>query len=278
MSVTAMSSAPASAAAELARRGDAFANRDAAGRGRAVGARESLAHRGDRRGELGRMVTVVVDDRHAGHLRNLEPPTCAGEKRRATGSASARGDARELERSERSARVAPVVIARHARAGRRRAARRARPASPSAATARTRLRARRANGTRVWWSSSTLVITAISAGSEKTVRSDSSPSTTSHPSPAPAFAPSCGTGAPISQAGSRACLAQDEGDHRRDRSFPVRAGDDDRTPQTDELGQKLRPPPARDVRIRTRDDDLPAAWDDRSSGAISSSTPRSGSR
>src|SRR5712691_10046500 len=35
------------------------------------------------------------------------------------------------------------------------------------------------------------------------VRSDSSPSTTSHPSPVPAFPPSCGTSAPISQAGSR---------------------------------------------------------------------------
>src|SRR5262249_4135385 len=45
--------------------------------------------------------------------------------------------------------------------------------------------------------------TAISAGRLKTERSDSSPSTTSQPSPAPAFAPSCGTGAPINHAGSR---------------------------------------------------------------------------
>ena len=46
------------------------------------------------------------------------------------------------------------------------------------------------------------MITAISAGRLKRVRSDSSPSTTSQPSPAPPFEPSWGTGAPISHAGS----------------------------------------------------------------------------
>ena len=35
-------------------------------------ARESLARGRDRRGELGRMVAVVVDDRHAVSLRDLE--------------------------------------------------------------------------------------------------------------------------------------------------------------------------------------------------------------
>src|SRR3954452_22410902 len=47
------------------------------------------------------------------------------------------------------------------------------------------------------------VTTATSAGRPKTVPSDSSPSTTSQPAPEPAFAPSCGTGAPMSQAGLR---------------------------------------------------------------------------
>src|SRR5439155_3859072 len=40
------------------------------------------------------------------------------------------------------------------------------------------------------------------------VRSDSSPSTTSHPSPVPAFPPSCGTSAPISQAGLRSSCSR----------------------------------------------------------------------
>ena len=54
-----------------------------------------------------------------------------------------------------------------------------------------------------WWSSSTFVTTPISGRSSSIVRSDSSPSTTSQPSPVPAFPPSCGTSAPITKAGSR---------------------------------------------------------------------------
>jgi hypothetical protein len=54
-----------------------------------------------------------------------------------------------------------------------------------------------------WWSRSTFVTTAICGRKPPTDRSDSSPSTTSQPSPAPAFAPSCGTSAPTSQLGWR---------------------------------------------------------------------------
>ena len=48
-----------------------------------------------------------------------------------------------------------------------------------------------------------LVTTATRGRNAKTDRSDSSPSTTSHPSPAPAFAPSWGTSPPTIQLGSR---------------------------------------------------------------------------
>src|SRR2546425_425988 len=47
------------------------------------------------------------------------------------------------------------------------------------------------------------VTTATRGRSASTERSDSSPSTTSQPSPAPAFAPSCGTSPPTIQLGSR---------------------------------------------------------------------------
>ena len=43
----------------------------------------------------------------------------------------------------------------------------------------------------------------LAAAARSTERSDSSPSTTSQPSPAPAFAPSCGTSPPTIQLGSR---------------------------------------------------------------------------
>ena len=114
-----------------------------------------------------------------------------------------------------------------------------------------------------WWSSSTFVTTATSAGSEKTVRSDSSPSTTRWPAPKPAFDPSCGTVAPITHAGSLPGLAQHERDHRRGRSLSVRAGDDDRRPAGDELAQELRAAHAGHGRVSRRDDRLPTVRDDR---------------
>ena len=81
--------------------------------------------------------------------------------------------------------------------------------------------------------------TATFGRSAAIVRSDSSPSTTSQPSPVPAFPPSCGTSAPISQAGSRAEPLEAEGDHPARRRLAVRARDDDRVAQGHELGEQL---------------------------------------
>ncbi len=66
-----------------------------------------LARRGDRRGDLGRMVAVVVDDRQAVELVHLEPPTRACEARDHSGRFVA-GDTGELESRERAASVATV--------------------------------------------------------------------------------------------------------------------------------------------------------------------------
>ena len=147
------------------------------------------------------MMAVVVDDRDAVDLRDLEATAGAGKRRERAGGFLA-ADTGELERRERRARVAAVVLSRAARARPRRRARRARRAPPARPSDRTRSSSSASERNSLWWSSSTFVMTAIVAGRPKTVRSDSSPSTTSQPSPAPAFAPSCGTGAPISQAGS----------------------------------------------------------------------------
>ena len=88
--------------------------------------------------------------------------------------------------------------------------------------------------------------TAISAGQRRTPCGRTRrPRRRASPPPRPALLPSCGTGAPISHAGSPPRLAEREGDHRRGRSLAVRAADDDRAPQLDELGEELRPPQAR---------------------------------
>ena len=88
-----------------------------------------------------------------------------------------------------------------------------------------------------WWSSSTFVTTATSAerrdGAVGLVALDDEP-----PVSTPALPPSCGT-TPMIQVGP-ARAREDEGDHRRGRRLPVRAADDDRAAQRDELGEEAR--------------------------------------
>ena len=72
-----------------------------------------LARRRDRRGDLARVVRVVVDDRDAAALADeLETATGAAEAREHGLGVGAR-DAGELERRQRRRRVPPVVRARH---------------------------------------------------------------------------------------------------------------------------------------------------------------------
>ena len=77
---------------------------------------EALADRGDGRGDLGRVVAVVVDDRDALELVHLEAPAGAGEPGERRLGVAAR-HAGQLERRERRARVQPVQLARAAPSG-----------------------------------------------------------------------------------------------------------------------------------------------------------------
>src|SRR5262249_52510759 len=72
---------------------------------------EPLARGVDRGRDLGRMMAVVVDDRHTARLLDLEAPARAGEAREDRCGLVA-PDACELERGERGSRVAAVVLAR----------------------------------------------------------------------------------------------------------------------------------------------------------------------
>ena len=202
-----------------------------------------LAGRRQQRRDLARMMGVVVDDRHAAALADeLEPARRAAEVRQHALRVRAR-NARQLQRRNRRRRVPPVVLARNRELERRpaRAPSHAPRAAVRRASARTASATSASEANVEWWSRSTFVTTPISGRSCSSVRSDSSPSTTSHPSPAPALPPSCGNSPPTSQAGSSPSSTERIGDHRRRRRLPVRASDDDRAAQRDELGEELRP-------------------------------------
>ena len=203
----------------------------------------AVANGVDRGRDLGRVVRVVVEHRHAAGLPvRLEAPARAGE----LGEVRARflgRDAGQLERRERRGGVAPVVLARHRELEVRPARARppARPGAPRRASAAKSSSTSARDANSEWWSRSTFVTTAILGRRRSIVRSDSSPSTTSQPEPARALPPSCGISPPIRNDGSRPSAVEDEGDHPGRRRLAVRAGDDDRVLQRNELGEKLGP-------------------------------------
>ena len=129
--------------------------------------------------------------------------SAGGRPRRAPGP---RARARQRAQAALRRLCSPAHRERSRRTGAGR--RRARPRARARATPRRAPRPRRCEANVVWWSRSTFVTTAIRGRSAATVRSDSSPSTTSQPSPVPALPPSCGTSPPISQAGSRPSRAR----------------------------------------------------------------------
>src|SRR4051794_31676864 len=121
------------------------------------------------------------------------------------------------------------------------------------------------------------VPTATSAGRPKTVPSDSSPSTTSHPPPNPAFAPSCGTGAPMSHAGSRPVSCRTNAIIAAVVPFPcVPATTIDRRSATSSASRSARARPATAGYADETTTSHPS--DTTGSGAISSVTSRSCSR
>ena len=110
-------------------------------------ARERLAGGGDRRRDLGRVVGVVVDDRHAPDPRDLE--AAAGAREATERRRSVRARRRRPARARPARRPRSGGCARPAaRASRRTAARPAPRAAPPPPSGRTPPRARRASGTR----------------------------------------------------------------------------------------------------------------------------------
>ena len=118
------------------------------------------------------------------------------------------------------------------------------------------------------------VTTATAGRSAATDRSDSSPSTTSQPSPAPGVRAELRHLAADDPARVAARLAQRERDHRRGRRLPVRAGDDDRRGRRDELGEQVGTRPARHARVRGRDEHLPALRAPRAPATPAPRSPR----
>ncbi len=172
----------------------------------------------------------------AGH-REREPP------RRATRSVEpspieqrvARVVGHDLEPPRRSPAPAPAAqqlgaVPHHDRGAR-----------PAPGTPRNASRSSRSERSAAWWSSSTLVSTAISTFRLSIERSDSSASTTSH-SPVP----QCALGRPAADRGAdeparvQAAAAQDVRDHRRGRRLAVGARHRDRALQRAQLAQQLR--------------------------------------
>ena len=203
-------------------------------------------------------MAVVVDDRHAAELVHLEAPAGAGEARERRRGLVAR-HAGELERRERRARVQPVVLAgqRELAVERRRVAHDVRRAGEPAR--RTPRSSSASDANSVWWSSSTFVTTAISAGSAKTVRSDSSPSTTSQPAPEAGVRAELRHGRADQPRRVAPGLAQHERDHRGGRPLAVRAARRRSTAAAATSSrEELAAPQPGHRRVRRRDDRLPA--------------------
>ena len=230
-----------------------------------AGAREPLARRRDRGCDLGRVVAVVVDDRHlaSGHREpvHLEPPPGAGEAPDRRGGGVAR-HAGELERRDRGARVATIVLARDAERPLVR-----RGVANDVGNAReppfelvlelgrgrvlrvvVQLEVRDDGDLRRQREDRAVGLVGLHdevAGAEAGVRTELRHGRADQPRRIAAG------------------LAEGEGDHRRRRPFPVRAADDDRGAQRDELAEELLAPQARHRRVGRRDDRFPARRDDR---------------
>ena len=206
-------------------------------------ARASRAVR-ERRRDLRRVVGVVVEHANAAALADeLEPPAHAGEPDdRALGIGARRRPRARAPRAPRPRSGGCARPARRARASTARAPSRARRAGRAVEPvveerARARPPTRTSRGGRARCSSR-----RRSPGRRSAIeRSDSSPSTTSQPVARARVAAELRDDAADDPGRVAAELAQDERDHRRRRRLAVRAADDDRPAQRDELGEELRP-------------------------------------
>ena len=201
----------------------------------------------ERRGDLARVVAVVVEHLDAGRLpAPLEPPADA------RGTRAARARRRRAARPPARARRAPsprcAGCALRGRRARRKPARAPRREPDDGASASQRSKSSRTSSSEAnvaWWSSSTFVTTAICGRSSSSERSDSSPSATSQPLARTGVAAELRHLAADQERRVEPEPVETERDHRRGRRLAVCAGDDDRRPERDELGEQLASPPAR---------------------------------
>ena len=244
-------------------------------------ARVRLAHGGDRRRELGR---VVARSRRRSSRR---PPRETSKRRpvpvnRASAGCGlvARSTPASSSAASARARVAPVVARRAPRARPRTAgASRTTCGAPREPSGRTPPRARPSDANSVWWSRSTFVTTAISAGQAedravRLVAFDDEPAL-----PAPALLPSCGTGAPISQAGSRPVSRSTNAIIAAVVPLPCVPPTTIDRPQSRRARRGTRPASVPgDARVGRRDDHLPARPARPARARSRRSTPPSASR
>ena len=147
-------------------------------------------------------MAVVVDDRHAAGLGDLEAPAGSGEARQHR-LGRATGDACKLERRKRRACVAAVVLARNGELALVGSGIANRPAAPRSPSGRTPPRARRASGTRCGGRARRSSRPRSPPAGRTPFGPTRRPRRRATLPPRPRSRPSCGTGAPISHAGSR---------------------------------------------------------------------------
>ena len=201
-------------------------------------ARRSARGRRRRRGDLGRVVAVVVDDRDAVQLVHLEPPPGAGEagqrraRRRRARRPPARAPRAPCPRSAGSARPA-------APAGRRMPERRERPAARPPARARRPPTSSASDANSAWWSRS-MFVSDRDLGGQREDRPVGLVALDDEPARSRAgIRAELRHGRADQPGGIAAGLGEGEGDHRRRRPLAVRSRDDDRGTGRDELPQEL---------------------------------------
>ena len=118
----------------------------------------------------------------------------------------------------------------------------------------------------------------LGAAARTTVRSDSSPSTTSSRRRSPRSSRAAGRARRSARRGRARSRAGRTRSAPRRRPLPVRAGDDDRRRARDELAQELRAGQAGHVGVRGRDDRLPAVGHVRLGRDLDRARRASGSR
>ena len=247
--------------AELVVRAGAFARRRAAGRRRSSARGSSVARRLERRGDLRRVVAVVVDHANAAALADeLEPPPDSRERRRSHAPRRARST--PASSSAASAAAAFVRLCSPGTASSRSTGSSSQPRTTAGALASHSLEERRELGLR----GVRRMVVELDVRHDGDLRPQERDRAVGlvalddEPALARAGVPAELRDDPADDPRRIVAeLAEDVRDHRRRRRLAVRAADDDRAAQRDELGEELGARATLDASgVRRRDDDLEA--------------------